>query len=173
MIDGTNEVEAHPAMQLVFEASQTIPASSAALFKRRFGDDPPSIPQHVSALVRRGDTAVGTLCYIHFSTFGTALLGGGACVDTGVLRRLTPDLRLQVRGAGGAYAMTLNWAVAHFQPSVDAVFGHCGDRLAERIDLACGFEKTPHAHLLVFWCKAGDPLERSSLVDRVAAIGPF
>lgn len=173
MIDGQCGSDKPSAMELVFDVSNVIPASSRALFKRRFGDDPPGIPHHVSAVVLRERVSLGTLCYIHFSAFEGALLGGGACVDGAVLRRMTPELRMLARREGGAYAMTLRWALRHFRPSCDAVFGYCGDRLAERIDLACGFERTSHQHLLVYWCCATDPMERSALLDKVAAIGPF
>jgi hypothetical protein len=160
-------------MELVFEASPTIPACSAALFRRHFGSEAPAIGHHVSAIVRSDSLPIGTLCYIHFSEHGTALLGGGACVDRALLRRLSLELRIRTREDGGAYGMTLKWALRHFQCSADAVFGYCGDRLAERIDLACGFQRTPHKHLLVYWCRSENVGDRSALVEKVAAIGPF
>jgi hypothetical protein len=146
---------------------------AAALFRRRYGVDPPSFPHHVLAFDRgRGDSEE-PVCYIHFTAMDGLLLGGGACVDDRALRRMDPATRADIRKAGGLYRMTLDWAVRHFAPSWPAIFGYCGDLLAERIDLAAGFERTRHSHLLVHWTRPLPAPDRERLVAQAHAVGPF
>ncbi len=145
-----------------------------ALFQRRFGHPAPKSPHHVVARVVGAAGHQEVACYIHFTDAGGGLfLGGGACIDERVLRRAAPAVRAEAKANGGLYAMTLAWSVRHFAAGFPAVFGYCGDVLAERADLAVGFERTPYAHLLVYWTKALGDDERSALVARAHAIGPF
>jgi hypothetical protein len=143
-----------------------------ALFRLRYGQDAPDFPFHVIASWRDGDHEV-PLCYIHFTAHGEALLGGGACVDSHVLRRLPADLRAAIRAAGGLYRYSLAWSVRHFAPRFSAIFGYCGDVLAERTDLAVGFARTEHAHLLVYFTRPLDAESRNALIARAHAVGPF
>lgn len=143
------------------------------LFRRHFGDEPPAIPHHVIAFERAADGAATPVCYVHFTPLGDLLLGGGACVDRRAMRRMTPVLREAIRAGGGLYRITLEWAVRHFAPTHKAIFGYCGDALAERVDLAAGFERTGHRHLLVHWTRDLDEAERARLVAQAHAIGPF
>ncbi|HEU4662888.1 MAG TPA: hypothetical protein VFS55_02525 [Dokdonella sp.] len=143
------------------------------LFRRHFGDDPPSFPHHVIAFHRDASGIETPACYVHFTPVADLLLGGGACVDRRAMRTMAADLRERIRAAGGLYRLTLEWAVRHFAPGYKAIFGYCGDALAERVDLAAGFEPTGHAHLLVHWTGALAAAERARLVAQAHAIGPF
>ena len=143
------------------------------LFRRKFGDSIPDFPHHVIACYRSADGGSWPLCYVHFSAAGEILLGGGACVDNRRLRMLPEAARAHIRSSGGLYRMTLDWAVRHFASRHAAIFGYCGDALAERIDLAAGFERTPHRHLLVHWTRDSDPDSRARLLAQAHAIGPF
>ncbi len=144
-----------------------------SLFRRRFGDPPPDIPHHVLALHRGSDGVEAVVCYVHFTAVDEILLGGGACVDNRAMRRMEAPLREAIHEGGGLYRMTLDWAVRHFASSHAAIFGYCGDALAERVDLAAGFERTGHAHLLVHWTREVDAAERARLIAQAHAIGPF
>ena len=144
-----------------------------ALFRRRFGQAPPDFPHHVLAFHRGGDGSEVAVCYVHFTAMGEILLGGGACVDNRAMRDMAPATRAAIRDAGGLYRMTLDWSVRHFAPTYAAIFGYCGDALAERVDLAAGFRRTPHAHLLVHWTRELPGAEQARLLAQAHAIGPF
>lgn len=144
-----------------------------ALFRRRFGGDPPAYPHHVVAVHRPAAGDEVPLCYVHFTALGEILLGGGACVDNRALRGLPAAARAAIRAGGGLYRMTLAWAVRHFASRHAAIFGYCGDALAERVDLAVGFERTAHRHLLVYWTRELPPAAREALIAQAHAVGPF
>lgn len=143
-----------------------------AMFRRCHGEDAPDYPHHVIAFWCDGGREV-PLCYINFLAKGELLLGGGACVDKAAMRELPADLRALIRAAGGLYQYSLAWAVNHFAAHYPAVFGYCGDGLAERVDLAAGFHKTRHPKLLVYWTRPLAEAEQKRLVDAANAVGPF
>jgi hypothetical protein len=143
-----------------------------ALFRLRYGVDAPDFPHHVIAW-RNDDAGRIPLCYIHFTAQGQILLGGGACVDNRALRRLPQELRDAIRTAGGLYRYSLAWSVQHFAPRFAAIFGYCGDVLAERTDLSVGFSKTQHPRLLVYFTQTLDDAQQHSLVEQANAVGAF
>ena len=143
------------------------------LFRRRFGGDPPDFPHHVVAAVRGADGCEVPLCYIHFTAMDGCLLGGGACVDNRALRLVGELTRAHLRACGGLYRVTLEWAIGHFSRQYEAIFGYCGDVLAERIDRQCGFVSTGHRHLLVRWLGEVDAVRREQLIASAHAVGPF
>lgn len=144
----------------------------AALFTRRFGHPLPDFPHHVVARVRI-DATWRPLCYIHFAEHAGVLLGGGACIDDRLLRRLDASTRHALRSEGGPYQATLRWAVARFASSFPAIFGYCGDALAERADRAVGFMPTVHPRLLAYFTRPQDEAERDRLIAIAHAVGPF
>lgn len=143
------------------------------LFKRKFAHPPPDCPHHVVGHYRDAGGESHLACYIHFREFGESLLGGGACVDDRVLRRMSAEERSAVREAGGLYHLALSWSVRHFAPRCLAVFGFCGDGLAERVDLSVGFVRTVHPKLLVYFTRELDLSEQSRLIAEAHANGPF
>ena len=143
------------------------------LFRHRYRAEPPDFPHHVVAFERTPAGPGAALCYVHFTARGELLLGGGACVDNRRLRHLGAEARTAIRAAGGLYRHTLDWSVRHFAPRFGAIFGYCGDALAERVDLAVGFERTPHRHLLAFFTRELDAGTRARLVAEAHAVGPF
>ena len=143
-----------------------------ALFRLRYRQDAPDFPHHVIAFWNDGGRRV-PLCYIHFTAQGEMLLGGGACVDNRALRRVPADLRAAIRQAGGLYKHSLAWSVRHFAPHFAAIFGYCGDVLAERADLAVGFKKTQYPRLLAYFTRPLDAAKQAALIKQANAVGPF
>lgn len=167
---GVSEPPVPAGLAIAVEAAPG--ADVAALFSRRFGHALPDFPHHVVARVHV-DGEARPLCYIHFTEHQGVLLGGGACVDDRLLRRLDPALRRALKVAGGPYQASLRWAVAHFAPRFPAIFGYCGDVLAERADRAVGFEPTGYPHLLAYLTRPLDAAARDRLVAIAHAVGPF
>lgn len=143
------------------------------IFMRRYRTQAPDFPYHVLAFHRAAGGIETPVCYIHFTAMGDILLGGGACVDDRVLRRLDPAARSAIREAGGLYRHALAWSIAHFSQRYLAIFGYCGDALAERTDLALGFKRTAHPHLLVYFTREIEISERERLIAKAHAVGPF
>ena len=143
------------------------------IFARRYGTAAPDFPHHVLAFCRDAQGMETPVCYIHFTEMGDFLLGGGACVDDRVMRRMQPEARSAIRKVGGLYRYSLSWSLGHFSPSCSAIFGYCGDALAERIDLAVGFQRTVHPHLLVYFTRKVEAADRERMTDQAHAVGPF
>jgi hypothetical protein len=152
--------------------TEDAPAALESLFRRKYQRTLPQFPYHVAAYHRDQDGAV-PLCYVHFTDCGDILLGGGACVDNRMLRRMTHDQRAAVHAAGGMYHHVLAWSVRHFAPRFDAIFGYCGDALAERVDRAVGFRPTAHVRLLVYWTRDVDARRRGHMIEKANAFVPF
>lgn len=148
-------------------------APAEALFARTFGHPPPPEPHHIAAWLRTAGGLDILACYVHFYPFGESLLGGGACVDSRVMRRLDPDSRTRLRERGGLYRLTLEFAIARFAPDYAAIFGYCGDHAAEVIDRAAGFVSTRYEHLIVRWLRDVDQDEQDQLIARANTAGAF
>ena len=157
---------------IVLHECGDIPDAAEPLFQRKYQRGVPDFPHHVVATYRAGAESP-LLCYIHFTDCGDILLGGGACVDDRVLRRMTLEQRDLIRDAGGIYQHALRWSVRHFAPRFAAIFGYCGDALAERIDRAVGFESTPHEHLLAYWTREVDARRRRQMIEKANSFAPF
>ena len=143
------------------------------LFHHRYACDAPDFPCHVFAFARNGGERGPLLCYIHFTPQGDLLLGGGACVDNRALRLLSSESRDAIRAVGGLYRHALAWSVQHFSDRYQAIFGYCGDALAERVDLDVGFRKTRHEHLLVHFRDGVSSAGQERLIEQAHAVGPF
>jgi len=146
---------------------------AAAMFQHRYREAIPSFPHHIVAWCRGRDGEWLPAAYVHGTASGDFLLGGGACVDNRALRQLDADARSAVHEAGGLYRHMLSWAIDHFSDRYLAIFGYCGDALAERIDLAAGFSRTPHPHLLAIFKDTVSAQMRAELIAQAHAIGPF
>lgn len=161
-----------PAASLRIAEAAHARGPAGAPFRRRFRHEPPDTPHHVVAFMDQ-DGRSTALCYIHFRPQGELLLGGGACVDPSVMRRMPGALRQLIRAQGGLYQLCLAWSLRHFAGRYKAVFGYCGDALAERVDRAVGFMDTGHEHLLVYWLESCDAATRERLIAQAHAVGPF
>jgi hypothetical protein len=143
---------------------------AAALFRKSFGDTLPSFPRHF--VLRAPDFMADALGYVHFTAFDNAYLGGGLCVDAVAFRRLDAPLRAAIRRHGGLGEI-LMWQALDRLQGADAVFGYVGDRRSLDLNLRIGFEQTDRQHIIVRWLRLLAEPERRTLVDRVAAQGPF
>lgn len=158
---------------LRFEIVEDAHALVDPMFLRRYRQPAPDYPYHVVVFGRTATDEWQPVAYMHFIERGDFLLGGGACVDDRVLRRMSSESRKAIAAAGGLYSHSLRWALAYLSPRCSAIFGYCGNRLAERIDLAAGFLRTPYPHLLVFFTRPLAEQEQNRLIEAAHKIGPF
>lgn len=148
-------------------------AVAGELFLRRYREQAPDFPLHVVAFWKAPDGREHPACYIHFTPQGDLLLGGGACTDDHLLRRIPAEHRAALRAAGGVYHHALARSVDMFASRYKAIFGYCGDPLAGRIDRAVGFRDAGHPHLLVYFTQDSGPAEQAALIAQAHAVGPF
>lgn len=148
-------------------------AMADTIFRKKYRMPAPDFPHHVIAFATRPDGRRVPLAYLHCTDLGEIMLGGGVCVDSRELGKLPGESRAAIRAAGGLYRMALEWSMRYFGPRTKAIFGYCGNALAERIDLAAGFSKTPHPHLLVYFTRDLPPQEQHRLIERAHSQGPF
>lgn len=143
------------------------------IFMRRYREIAPDFPHHVIASCKNESGEWVPTAYIHFTGAGDILLGGGACVDDRVLRQLGKPARKAIKEVGGLYFHSLQWAIGYFAMDYSAIFGYCGDVLAERIDLMAGFAKTNHVHLLVYFTREMPESDKQHLIEKASKFIPF
>lgn len=149
------------------------PGIAGALFQRRYREQAPDFPHHMVGFWLAPDGQRHPACYIHFTPSGDFLLGGGACSDNRLLRRLPAGQRDLLRSAGGIYHHTLHRSLQLFSDRYSAVFGYVGDALSYRVTCAAGFSQTAHRHLLVHFTRPLPPARQHELIAQANAIGPF
>ena len=145
----------------------------AALFRRKFRADIPEFPHHIVAWVREADGRQVPGCYSHVTDCGDLLLGGGACSDDRVLRRMTAAQRDALREVGGLYRLTIEWVAQRFRTRHPALFVFVGDALSERVLRSAGFESTAVDRLMVRWLQDPDAKRRQQLVAKAKSFIPF
>lgn len=145
---------------------------AGALFKRCFNDNLPNYPKHFVLLAENNQNQTLTLGYVHFKLHQNMYFGGGMCVNSRALRLLPKGLRNELNQHGGVAFYMLSEAVEQLN-DCDAVFGYVGHKGAYKIDLAVGFEKTEHKHLIVYWKKPLSPTERKKTIQQAFEFGPF
>lgn len=143
------------------------------LFRRKFGSAPPGTAHHVVAFHKRAPQQLRVLGYAHFLPFGDIMLVGGVCTDGAAFETMAAQEREAIRASGGVYFNVLRYAFARFADRCEAYFGYCGDARAEAVNLAAGFVRTAHPHLLVNFHKPLHEVMQRALVAKAAAIGPF
>lgn len=162
-IGGILVTEVDSAMELV-----------GALFASRFrGSAPPDRGRHFVTLSETEHGNWVLLSYVHFQPFGDTCLGGGACTDTSVLRKLPGATLKALKSNGGPYALTLRYALGKMAKEFFAFFGHTSDARATKIDLEVGFRRTPVEHLLIYTPAPIDETLERALIAKIAAVGPF
>ena len=161
-------------------------AHAASLFFKRFRQPFPvprencglSIPtppenwrQYVAVYHPPG-AARETVGFCNWIRYGDAYLGGGLCVDEMAYRRMDPEDFRYCRGRGGIAQMLIDLA-AHELGDCPALFGYVGDRKSMAVSLRSGFERTGHPYVIAKWLRPLSPIEKRTMVERIAAIGPF
>jgi len=167
-----SEPPARPAVLLTeVDCAQALAGS---LFAARFlGAMPPDRGRHFVTLAELTPGSWTLVCYVHFQPFGDTCLGGGACTDTAVLRRLPKSTLDLLRQAGGPYAQLLRYALRKMAGEFFAFFGHTSDARATKIDLEVGFRRTSAEHLLIYTPKPLDDTLERALIAKIASVGPF
>lgn len=166
----------HPGWSpgLLLTEVDSVQGLATSLFGASFrGGAPPDRGRHFVTLVECSPGVWSLLTYVHFQPFGDTCLGGGACTDSALLRRVPAVIRAKFRADGGPYAQLLRYALAKMAKEFFAFFGHTSDGRATKIDLEVGFRHTPVEHLLIYTpTPLDDTLERA-LIAKIAAVGPF
>jgi hypothetical protein len=152
---------------------EDVPDTGQRLFARKFNLTAPEFPHHIIALVNVGDGDPAVGCYTHFTNCGDMVLGGGACSDERILRRLAPNQREALRAAGGIYRYTLDWAIRLFAPRFPAMFAYCADALSARVMRQAGFVSTQHEHLFVVWMQDPSTRHREQMIAKAHSFGAF
>ncbi len=159
---------------LLLTEVDSVQGLAGSIFEASFrGQSPPDRGRHFVTLVECAAGAWSLLTYVHFQPFGDTCLGGGACTDTAVLRRVSPAIRDSLRAEGGPYAQLLRFALRKMAKEFFAFFGHTSDGRATRIDLEVGFRPTPVRDLLIYTPQPLDDTLERALIAKIAAVGPF
>ena len=146
--------------------------AASALFQRAFKDPVPDFPKHFVLQVGTEDQQTLTLGYVHFTRHHNIYLGGGMCIDSRLLRRLSRAQRQALQRRGGPAFTLLSNAVKQLDDGV-AVFGHVGHQGAYQVDLAVGFKPTNHPHLIVYWLAELSEKQQQETIQLAAEVGPF
>lgn len=163
-----------PRSTVLLTEVDNVQALAGALFAARFrGALPPDRGRHFVTLAELTPGQWGLVSYVHFQPFGDTCLGGGACTDTALLKRLPKPALDALRQQGGPYAQLLRYALRKMAGEFFAFFGHTSDARATRIDLEVGFRRTPVEHLLIYTPKPIDETLERALIAKIAAVGPF
>jgi hypothetical protein len=145
----------------------------ADLFQAKFNSTAPDYGHAVIAFFRNEHNQFLPVCYTNFLPHEDVILVGGAMTDGSVLRQIPEAVRKEIKAGGGVYFSLLKFAFDHFAGDCEAFFGYAADKRALTVDLAAGFEHTPHEHLIVHWHKPLGLWKRKRLVEKIRKIGPF
>lgn len=144
----------------------------APLFRSRFGGEPPDFPRHFIALYRTSDEQWQSLGYVHFTRYGRDYLCGGLVMDDRRYRRVLPEHRQQIANIGGVAELMLRESFLHLG-DYDVIWGYVGDKLAEKVDLRVGFERTEHPYIMAVWGRSFSNKVKSQKVQYIAELGAF
>ena len=133
---------------------------------------PPENWHQYVARYRWPDAKEGTVGFCNWIRYRDVYLEGGMCVSKTFYRRL-PKLHWKECADHGGLAQMMMQAASERLNDCKAWFGCCGDAKALAVDLRFGYELTKHDKLIVKWFAAMTPGEKDSLVESIAAIGPF
>lgn len=143
-----------------------------ALFRRKFGANPPDFPRHFVALYAQDGSTWQAVGYVNFWQRQTAFMGGGLVIEDRVYRRMPASHRSMIKSSGGIAEYLLKNSL-RMLPDNDVVWGYVGDTQAEKIDLRVGFEHTHIARIMAYWTRSHSAEEKIRLVNEIAEVGPF
>lgn len=133
---------------------------------------PPENWHQYVARYRWPDATEETVGFCNWIRYRDVYLEGGMCVRKSFYRRLPKEHFDACRARGGVAQMMMETAARELADCT-AWFGYCGDAKALAVDLRAGYVTTRHPHVIVKWFRELPEDERESLVDSIAAIGPF
>ena len=146
-----------------------------AAFHQPFPDPPlgasPSWAQYV-AFFRWEDDQLEPVGFCNFLPYENVWLGGGLCVRRNFYTRLPRGLWQECRAAGGVAQMMLEVAAKELDDRA-ACFAYIGDAQSLRVCMRCGYEATARKYVMAKWFREHSPEDKTALIERVAALGPF
>lgn len=143
------------------------------LFRRSFGDPPPTIPIHYVAFYKVAPSTFEAIGYYHVTPCGEYALVGGLCVNTGFYRKLWPKRQVGSRQRNRGVGEKLVRAACEDVRGEKAFFAYVGNPVSEAIIRRVGFVKTRHRYLMMKWLKPLSEDEKERIITEVVAIGPF
>lgn len=142
------------------------------LFNRKFNADAPDTPRHFVLQYKSDHTDWISCGYVHYSPYQTYQMCGGLVIDERVFKSMPSEHREVVRQAGGMAEIVMRQSLAQF-PEAEVIWGHVGNKMAEKVDLRVGFVHTEFTHLMAVWQKDFSAEEKQKLAAEIAKIGPF
>ncbi len=110
--------------------------------------------------------------YIHYSPWENSYLCGGMVIDDRLYRRMPQAHRKLIKSCGGIAEIMLRDTFRRLADAL-AIFGHVGDKQAEKVNLRAGFVRTSDPHVMVVWNRPLSDAEKARCLTRVIALGPF
>jgi len=146
-----------------------------SIFHQPFPDPPagasPSWAQYV-AFFRWDEDRIEPVGFCNFLPYENLWLEGGLCVRRNFYARLPPGLSEECRAAGGVAQMIMEAAAKELDHCA-AWFAYVGDVRSLRVCMRCGYEATTREHVIAKWFREHSPEDKTALIERVAALGPF
>jgi len=160
------------------EGVKIIKVSEAAffiedLFRRSFGDPPPSTPVHYVAFCKVAPSTFEAVGYYHVTHCGEYALVGGLCVNTCIYRKLWAGRQSVLSDRGRGIGEKLVRAAFEDVGDSKAFFAYVGNPMSKAIIRRVGFIDTNHTYLMVKWLKPLSEEERERMIAEVIALGPF
>jgi hypothetical protein len=144
-----------------------------ALFRKKFGDPAPDYGHSVIGFYRKSFRHFIPVCHMNYLQHEEILLSGGAMTDGAAFREMPAQLAAEIRAAGGVYFHLIKYAFDYFAGNCEAFFGYAGDPRALEVDLAAGYQPTPHEHLIVHFHQPLSEERKRQLIAKAHALGPF
>lgn len=145
------------------------------LFLKKFNCSPPETPNHfVLQYVDLQQPVKGWIScgYVHYSPYMSYQMCGGLVMDELVYKAMRGKDREIIRRLGGLAEIIMRKTLNQF-PEAEAIWGHVGNKLAEKVDLRVGFVYTDFPHLMVVWQKEFSEEEKFNRSEEISQIGPF
>jgi hypothetical protein len=145
------------------------------IFQQPFPNPPPeaspSWAQYV-AFFRWGEDQIEPVGFCNFLPYENLWLEGGLCVRRNFYARLPPGLSEECRATGGVAQLIMEAAAKELDDRT-AWFAYVGDAQSLKVCTRCGYEATNRKYVIAKWFRECSQEDKSALIERVAALGPF
>jgi hypothetical protein len=146
-----------------------------AIFQQSFPNPPPdaspSWAQYV-AFFRWDEDQIEPVGFCNFLPHENLWLEGGLCVRRNFYARLPPGLAEECRATGGVAQLIMEVAAKELDDCT-AWFAYVGDVQSLKVCMRCGYEATNRKYVIAKWFREHSPEDKTALIERVAALGPF